>query len=266
MWIINTSIKYLEDGRPCCFQCLRQQFTVAITVIGWVSILHIWWDYSAFLLTGVLPSNSTWSERNQQKLKRGETWYTFIWYSWWNGEAPPNAGIQFAYRMTCNLQPTHTSWIFFSTSGINHQGWPWANHLRAGLEVPMLRLGIVSRVGTRGNPTTFGGGENGNHRRGALRIPHHAKRFERAVSLSSSGLPTFPKIESGSVVHGWRLLRWSRRMHVIHRAWIWVVSNHLHFSFYRQTLISCMFVPDISYLHQQAVVRTDWHLQSTYPP
>ena len=54
-------------------------------------------------------------------------------------------------------------------------------------------------------------------------------------------------------------------MHVIHRAWILgvVVANHLDFSFYRQTLISCMFVPDISYLHQQAVVRTDWHLQST---
>ena len=27
----------------------------------------------------------------------------------------------------------------------------------------------------------------------SVTIPHHAKRFERAVSLSSSGLPTFPK-------------------------------------------------------------------------
>ena len=124
---------------------------------------------------------------------------------------------------------------------------------------------------TCGNPakrTTFGGAKTATTVVGRSGFRTMQNALNGRCLCPAVGCQRFPKIESGSVVHGWRLLRWSRRMHVIHRAWILgvVVANHLDFSFYRQTLISCMFVLDISYLHQQAVVRTDWHLQSTYPP
>ena len=137
----------------------------------------------------------------------------------------------------------------------------------------MLRVGIASRVGTRGLPddgqrlkaVNWGRFVGDQLRLGFRTMPN---ALNGRCLCQAVGCQRFPKIESGSVVHGWCLLTWSRRMHVIRRAWILggVVLNHLEFSFYRQTLTSCKFVPDISYLHQQAVVRTDWHLQSAYPP